>query len=244
MTGVYYVIGDVKDGRRYGKIFKNLAGFTADDVNHILYIGAAINNSLSHKNTFEKGARISYPDAHISSLNLSEHTALTDRHARPEKIEARFAEADMVYFDGGSVHALLATINRFGLIDQCRTAFEKGAAVGGLCAGGSVLASLLIHATQTGIQCDHGTNLMPNLILTSKIDFSEQREERLYHMRQACISHPDHTAIGLGKDQAVIWRNRYEGARALMHAQGSPKDKRPFSIDKDGQRTPLPLLMP
>lgn len=242
--GVFYAIGDVKDGRRYGRIFRELAGFTVADVRHILYIGAAINNDLKYKAQFERGARISYQGAQISSLNLSPHTPLTDRHARPEKIETRFAEADIVYFDGGSIHALLTTLTRFGLIEQCRAVFDRGGAVGGLCGGGTVLASLLVHAGQADIRCEAGAGLMPGLIMTSKINIEGERAERLRQMRVALRDNPGHSAIALGRDQAVIWRNRYEGARALMHSKRSPKEKRPFQLSADGTQTPLPLLVP
>lgn len=208
---MYYVIGDVKCGKSYGDILRYLARQSNFDCPTVLYIGAAALNHLRYKNCFETGLVKTYKNYQFSSLNVAPFTPFTDHHAKPEKIERAFSDADIIYFEAGDVRNLLETFERFSLKDYCVEASRAGKLVGGLCGGGSSLAERVVHyEVESGTFIDDkGIGLIPNTAISCHIDRQDERALRLYRMRMVKDRY-GFNVFGLGTSQALCFNEKGE----------------------------------
>lgn len=238
--GIYYVIGDIKRGSSYRgqhAVLKHIAAKINVTQPEILYLGAACNNEPKPKYGFIGGMKKLFPAGNVTSVSLSvDHDNLEfDKKLLP--IECSFERADLIYFDGGDVFTLKSVFDRFKLKEMCANAFKRGAAVGGMCGGGSFLADEVIHYdVQSGsFSRDIGARLLPNIGISCHMDRTDEFDERYQQLKNISYSGTQ-TAIGLGADQAVI----FDGFNQYSFVQ-ERNNNPPFQVDSTGKLVPLPI---
>lgn len=203
--GRYYITGGVKKGGQIRETLLRLAERYDGPVS-VLYMGAASNNDPTYERPFVGGlsTQVKNGDMTCNILKLFDKPSIYE-HASEDSIAAAFAKADIIFFDGGELCTLRDVFGRYGLKDLCKQAFERGASVGGLCAGGSILGSSAIHASEIaeGIVADSAIGLIPDTAITCYIGMPT-------HMRRLVLLE-DHiyqsgeAGIGVPVDQTVTW---------------------------------------
>ena len=203
--GRYYITGGVKKGGQVRETILRLADHYNGPVS-LLYLGAANANDPNFERPFIGGlsSQIKKGDITCDVLKLFDKPSIYE-HASEDSIEAAFAKADIIFFDGGELCTLKSVFNRHGLKDLCQQAFDRGATVGGLCAGGSILGSSAIHASDLAerLCTDPAIGLIPETAFTCYIGMRT-------HMRRLVLLE-DHiyqsgeTGIGIPVDQTLIW---------------------------------------
>lgn len=236
-SGAYYVMGDIKGGSSFRHSFAAILREHGAAAPRVLYLGAACNDSLYLKTSFENGLAKTCPESVFKSLNLRSQMAQDHEDVQPENIAEQFLKADIIFFDGGRIRALQETYEQFNLKTHAKRAFERGAYVGGLCAGGSYMCQEAIFSEDDYISRQKGAGLIEGTAISCHMDMPDQYGMRLYHLYQAATDN-GMCAIGLGVNQAVLFKNGviYKiPAKDVDH--GSP-----LIIDACGKTTSIELL--
>ncbi len=207
--GLYYIMGGVQGGTAIKECVLALSKRYQESA-RVLYIGAAHGDKPSFENGFLK----SLDDTGLELDVLHLHD---DAYAN--RVSEVFQRADIVFFDGGDVSVLSEAFERFKLKDQCRKAFDRGASVGGLCAGGSYFASTVIHTEVDGdeLYVDQGLGLIPNSTITCYIGDRAQMQ-RLSALENVSYQRGD-VGVGVPINQVVTW-NSDQGYSKLLDGMG------------------------
>lgn len=214
-NGLYYIMGGVQGGSKIKECIVSLSERCRENAK-ILYIGAAHGNDP----TYERGFTNSVKDTRLELdvLHLSEE----DEHSADEqRISTAFGNADIIFFDGGEVSALGKVFERYKLQDLCKAAFERGASVGGLCAGGSYFASTVIHTSledDGALYVDPGLGLIPDSAMTCYIGDRAQIQ-RLRTLENVSYQRNE-TGVGVPINQVVTWEPEQGYKKLLDDALG------------------------
>ena len=218
--GLYYIIGGIKGGSRIKETVATLA--TRFSVpSKVLYLGAAHKNDLGYEASFFRSIELDKSiSVKVSSLQLPDTTTehQSELHAKAKK---QFKEANIIFFDGGEVDVLENVFKLYELRSLCQQAFERGACVGGLCAGGSYLAANLIHSgvETEDLRIDSGAGLIPDTVMTCYIGDKAQRQ-RLYKLENE--SHKrGQTGVGVPVNQTITWNAQRGFQRLFKDTMGS-----------------------
>ena len=237
-TGAYYVMGDIKGGKSFRQSFATLLRHHGSPSPRVLYLGAACYNKLNLKASFEKGLAITCPGSVFKSLSLSQYMAWDHKDAQPERIEEQFSKADIVFFDGGGIRPLSETFKRFELGDYVRRAFERGAYVGGLCAGGSFMAEEVVFFEDGKLDTQKGAGLIEDTAISCHMNIVEQYEPRLGSLQKALQEGKANRAIGLADNQAVLFQN----GNVCRLPVTSKVNTEPFTVDAKGRVASIDLV--
>lgn len=243
MSGVYYIIGDVRDGKTHGSIQRSLPALVGKQTfRHILYIGTATANGGFQTYKATTGLKHSFPTAQVVSL-------ATELEDKKRSLTKDFEKADMILFEGGNVERLLAFMKKFEIKRLCQDAFDRGAAVGGICGGGAVFAGHLIHSAQhdvepfnfltpleSNLRPEKGLGLMPQISVSCSMDIPETERGRLEFLKYR--AEDGDISVGLKLDEAVIWTEDC-GLKALETSKKS--NKLPFRVMPDGRCVTIDL---
>jgi len=175
--GAYYLMGG-SQVKPLKTMLRSLLSATQKSTPHVLYIEAAGNTDPNLINGFLGNLRRNFDDISYDALNLylQQPNAIG---TKPENIKATFEKADIVFFEGGNLNILTELFQKHGLKDLCRTAFEKGAYVGGICAGGLILLDQIIYENNHGrITTMPGIGLVPSVAASCYIYDSDSGAER------------------------------------------------------------------
>lgn len=197
-TGLYYIIGGVKGGTKIKETIRTLSD-RFDHAASILYIGA----SHDYNPLFERGfrnalAKDEHPeDFQVTSLNLTA--------ADSQTIEGMFADAHIIFFDGSEISLLKEAFKSHHLKDLSQQAFERGACVGGLCAGGSYLGSTVVYADEASheLKATYGLGLIPNTTITCYI--GDKAQIQRMRILEDVSYRQNETGLGVPINQTVTW---------------------------------------
>lgn len=130
----YFVLlggGDLKTketlpiDRAIGDMAKRRAG---DRRANALFVGTASHDFMPYYNTFHK--------TYTGELDIKTDVALTVfTEMNAEKLDAKFAKADLIYVGGGDTVFMLDAWKKSGLGDRILDAYRRGVIVAGLSAG-------------------------------------------------------------------------------------------------------------
>jgi len=130
------------------------------------------------------------------------------------------AEADLIWFPGGSQSQLIKALRGAKLVDVIRKAHARGAVVGGTSAGAAVLSLRMITGesdleaiTHERTEIAEGLALWPTAIVDQHF-LARRRNNRLL---AAVLDHPSSLGVGVDERTAVIVR----GERFEVLGEGS-----------------------
>ena len=200
--GLFFIIGGIKGGSRIRETILSLSDKFQSPAS-VLYIGAAHKNDYSYEQGFLRG--LEGAELRVNTLSLSSEDGDSNTVTDANKIESQFNRANIIFFDGGEVEVLRNVFDRYQLKDLCRKSFERGASVGGLCAGGSFLGSTVIHSgiEDDQLRVDNGAGLIQNTAITCYIgDRAQAQRLRMLENRSY-----NATEVGLGVpiNQTITW---------------------------------------
>lgn len=234
MSGAYFVLGDVKGGKIIQRSLSMLVERKGLSSPRVLYLGAASYNNRKYRDSFEKGLSLANKASVFKYLNLSIHMPWYHKDIQPERIEEKFQEADIIFFDGGGVKALSETFNHFSLADHITKAHERGAYIGGMCAGGSFLGKEIVFWENGHIHTQEGANLIEGTAISCHMDRPGQGEARRLYLEQALEKPGVNRAIGLYENQTVL----FEGEKIYsLSARATVAE--PFSMTRKGDIIPI-----
>jgi hypothetical protein len=236
MSGAYYVFGDIKGGKSFKFKLSALLKRVTRSSPSVLYLGAAHLNQPRLKASFETGLRDVCPDARMESLNLSGNMSHFDNDAQPMRIDKRFSEADVIFFDGGGVKPLRDVFERFQLTESCQWAYERGAFVGGLCAGGSLLGEWIVANENGKTTTQSGMGLVQRTAISCHMDLPEQYDQRLSLLTETVSRRGASRAVGISNNEAVL----FEGDHICALSGGGESDAWPFTVDAASKISPIP----
>lgn len=233
MSGVYYIMGASKAGR----LKKMIAGLVASrqkEAPHILYVEAAGNTDINLMNGFVGNLRKNLEGVSCDSLNLYLRSA-NPEESTAENIKAAFEKADVIFIEGGNLNILTEIFQRDGLKELCKAAFERGAAVGGICAGGLMMLDTIVYEDhRERITQMPGTGLVPDTAVSCYVTrpiTGFEREEKLVELSSTINS-----SIGLADNQTIIF-NRNGTYCIADNPENAPSA---FYMDDTGAKTLIP----
>ncbi|MEM8833604.1 MAG: Type 1 glutamine amidotransferase-like domain-containing protein [Pseudomonadota bacterium] len=197
MFGGYYIIGgvhrpnDLKGGgleaaKRLYAIFTEVTALTGQEAPKVIYIDAATNNKHAFTAPFRDNLQQIYPQGQYTSddgssskyffqLDLS---AEQREQAQVEVIDKAFAEADIVYMNGGpEFDNLKAVIETYGLKQRFEDFVARGGLVGGQSAGGIILAEQV--ADGDAGRTVEGIGALPGVAVAAHIDRADEVKMRI-----------------------------------------------------------------
>ena len=235
MNGAYYIIGGFKGGKKAGRIIPTIVDCFCDSAK-MLYLGAAHGNNFIYEENCRSAFMRSYPRGVFKTLNLCPKKSdnnFDDNNL--SKIEDAFAQSDIIFFDGGNVGVLNKVFKDYELKDVCETAVYNGKMVGGICAGGSVLANTVIHYEGIEAERSHGVGLIASSAISCEINSLKKECGRSKLLLQS-FREDGEVAFGVGLNQVAIFP-MWEEVYAL---QWSEQESLSFRIDCDEHTKPLP----
>lgn len=238
-SGAYYVIGDIKGGKKFRRNFVEILNSQKAETPRVLYLGAACDNNRRYRDAFENGLHTINNQARFDSLSLSVDMDGRHKHANPDYIAERFGKADVVFFDGGGIEPLREVFNCFGLSDHLRSAHARGAYVGGLCGGGSYLAEEVVHYEAGSVKKESGAGLIAGTAISCHMNLTEQYASRLNFLNEAVSDGTSSRGIGLASNQTLL----FSGPNIECLPYEKSTIMKPFMIEK-GSSSPIVQLAP
>lgn len=209
--GIYYIMGGVAKGARIKETIMFLAGQFQTPAN-ILYIGAAHDNDPSLERGFSNSLLVECDNGQLKLSSLTFQTSKNPNCVKISKgdIEQKFSDADIIFFDGGEIETLKSIFDKFKLKKLCQEAFNRGASVGGLCAGGSFFGSTVIHSgiEDESLRTDRGLGLIERTTITCYI--GDKAQAHRLSMLENTAYQANEIGLGVPIDQTVTW-NRKQG---------------------------------
>lgn len=237
-SGAYYVIGGIKGGKTFRQNLVEILGSQETGAPRVLYLGAACDNNLKYKGAFESGLYTVNPQAVLASLSLSAHIDYRHKHANPDYIGEQFGKADVVFFDGGGIEPLREVFNRFGLNHHLRTAYARGAYIGGLCGGGSYLAEEVVHYEGGVVKKERGAGLIAGTAISCHMNLTEQYASRLYLLKEAVSEGSSSRSVGLASNQTLL----FSGHSIECLPYDTDTAMKPFVIGKGASSSVVQLV--
>ncbi|MBN8521792.1 MAG: Type 1 glutamine amidotransferase-like domain-containing protein [Alphaproteobacteria bacterium] len=204
--GAYFIIGGIKGGPKVEKILRAIFALKSE-ARHILYVGAASFNCLETEKEFMNFMSDNFPEAKAKSLNIESRPEHEKNHPSPHEIKEAFFQSDIIFFNGGDVPRLKAVFDRHDLASLCHESAEyNNAVVGGMCAGGAILADRIVchHGNET-TSVEEGSGILKGYTVSCMMDHPNQETKRLEALRQISSS-SDTICLGINRNETVIFK--------------------------------------
>ncbi len=240
MSGGYYVIGDMKGN---GEGFRGILSWLMERVGHnrdprFFYVDAGGNMLRSCQDDFRTAIKRINRFAQVNTQKLSDHMGAIELAGIEDKLTRGFAHADIVFFEAGDIEILRRSFARFQLGAMAQSARDRGAFVGGLCGGGSILAQNLVFHENDETSFGAGEGLIAGVTISCKMNRHEQHDSRLALLSGSLGKQFTHQAIGIAADQAVL----FDGNAIGSIPTGRDKDGQAFTLDPAFGKVPVPFI--
>lgn len=201
---------------------------------NILYVEAGGNTDINLANGFLGNIKKNLEGVSCDSLNLYMR-GNNSQELTPEYIKQSFEKADVIFFEGGNPLILSELFEKYGLKDLCKSAFERGAAVGGICAGGLMMLERMVYEDHREEITDMpATGLVPDTVASCYVTRAMTGYDREDKLTDLSVSLEQ--AIGLGDNQTIIFNDN--GTYCIAD---NPEDERSaYFMNADRAKTPIP----
>ncbi len=232
MSGGYYVIGDMKgNGEGFRSIFSWLMHHSGETDPKVFYVDAGGNQYRSYPDDFRKAIKHINRFAQVNTQKITTDMSVMELSGLEYKLERGFLHSDIIFFEAGSIETLRQNFIRYNLAELAKNAWEKGALVGGLCGGGSILAEQVVYHEQNFTSSAKGLGLIEGVAVSCKMHKADH-EARLTLLAQTLKQDFARYAVGLSVDQAVL----FEANSISAIPTGRDKDGQPFLVTDSSER--------
>lgn len=193
------MIGGTGSDFKLQSLFNKVARLTGRSKPVVAYLDAANGNQHLYTDKLESAFRQAFPKGEFMRLDLGADGSSSQNAADV------LAKADMIYMDGGNLESLVATLNCHNIKPHLQAAFQRGACVGGMSAGGLVLGQYAVNRTSDRrYELTQGLDLIKGTALAAHIDRPEERMHRLSVLDYAYSEIPTRSAFGVGANHALL----------------------------------------